>query len=77
MDQGVMSQVFQAVQAATRRTGGAFGGGGGGAGFVPTGTYQVVVTINGQTTRVPLRVERVNGGDGAGPLFGGDDEREP
>jgi hypothetical protein len=78
MDQGVLSQVFQAVQAATRRTGGAFGGRGGGAGFVPTGTYQVVVTINGQTTRVPLRVERVSGGDGAGPLFGGDDdEREP
>jgi hypothetical protein len=73
-----MSQVFQAVQAATRTRGG-FGGRGGLAPLVPTGTYQVVVTINGQTTRVPLRVERVSGGDGAGPLFGGDEDdgREP
>jgi hypothetical protein len=80
MDQGVLSQVFQAVQAATRRSGGpgGFFGRGGGAGFVPVGTYQVVVVVNGETTRVPLRVERVNGGDGAGPLFGvGDDEHEP
>jgi len=64
IDQGVLSQALQAVRAATRRTGGFSFGGPGGAEYVPTGTYQVVVTINGQTTRVPLRVERV-GGDGA------------
>lgn len=79
IDQGVLSQVFQAVQAATRNRGGGPGGRGGLAPLVPTGTYQVVVTINGQTTRVPLRVERVSGGDGAGPVFGGDEDdgRDP
>ena len=34
------------------------------------------VTIDGKTTRVPLRVERVSGGDGTGGFFGGED-REP
>jgi photosystem II stability/assembly factor-like uncharacterized protein len=77
MDPGAMSQIFQAIQAANRGRG--FGGrpGAGLAPFVPTGTYTVAVTINGETTRVPLRVERVNGSDGSGPLFGEEGEREP
>jgi hypothetical protein len=68
-----MSQVFGALRGVLGR--GGFGGRGfGGAPLVPTGTYMVAVTINGETTRVPLRVERVNGSDGSGPVFGGDDE---
>ncbi|GLC23700.1 WD40/YVTN/BNR-like repeat-containing protein [Roseisolibacter agri] len=75
MDQGAMSQVFQAIQAASRGRGqGGFGGRGGGAPLVPTGTYQVAVTINGQTTKVPLRVERVSGTDASGPAFEEEDE---
>ena len=72
-----MAQVFQAIQAASRGRGqGGFGGRGGFAPLVPTGTYMVAVTINGQTTKVPLRVERVSGTDGAGPAFGEDEEEE-
>jgi photosystem II stability/assembly factor-like uncharacterized protein len=61
MDQAGLTQVFQAIQAANRGRGQGGGFGGGGAAFVPTGTYMVSVTINGQTTRVPLRVERMGG----------------
>ncbi len=80
MDASNMGTVFQAIQAATRGRG--FGGGGGfggGSGLVPTGTYQVAVTIDGQTTRVPLRVERVSGSGGVSPFPGDEDEpgREP
>ena len=74
-DQTGMATVFQAIQAATRQRGGG-GFGRGGAPMVPTGTYVVAVTINGQTTRVPLRVERINGGDGSGSAFGGEDDEE-
>lgn len=74
-DAGAMSQVFSALRGALGR--GALGGRGfGGAGFVQTGTYMVAVTVNGETTKVPLRVERVSGGDGAGPFIGEDDEEE-
>jgi hypothetical protein len=34
----------------------------------------VSVTINGETTRVPLRVERMTGAAGTTPVIGGDDE---
>jgi hypothetical protein len=82
MDASAMGQVFQAIQAANRGRGGGGGGGGGfgggGAPLVPTGTYQVAVTINGQTTKVPLRVERVNGAGGTIAVVGEDDEdRDP
>jgi hypothetical protein len=43
---------------------------------VPTGTYLAHVTINGQTTRVPIRVERLSGGEGGGSFFGADDSDE-
>jgi hypothetical protein len=72
-----MTQLFQAIQASQRRAGRGGGGfGGGGAPFVPTGTYLVAVTINGETTKVPLRVERMNGSDGSGPQFGGEEDDE-
>ena len=78
MDQSGMAAAFQAIQAALRGRGGGGGGGfGGGASLVPTGTYQVAVTINGQTTRVPLRVERVSGSGGAAAFGGEEEEREP
>jgi hypothetical protein len=75
-DASQMQSVFGVLQNAFRGRGGlGFGGGGRGiAGLVPTGTYQVAVTIDGKTTKVPLRVERVSGGDGTGGFFGGDDE---
>jgi hypothetical protein len=76
-DQSAMMQLFQAIQASQRRAGRGGGGfGGGGAPFVPTGTYLVAVTINGETTKVPLRVERMNGTDGSGPAFGGEEDGE-
>jgi hypothetical protein len=73
IDQEVLSQVRTAVRAARRRTGGGAEDGAESA-YVPTGTYQVVVTIDGQSTRVPLRVERVGSAGGAGPAIGGGDD---
>ncbi len=75
VDQEVLAQVRSAVRAARRRSGG--GDESAEAAYVPTGTYQVIVTIDGQSTRVPLRVERVGSGGGAGPAIGGGDGREP
>ena len=58
------------------RGGGGGGFGGAGAGLANTGDYLVHVTLGGQTYRVPLHVERINGGaDGANP-FGGDDDHD-
>ena len=56
--------------AALRAVLGRGAGGRQGIPLVPTGTYLVVVTANGQSTRLPLRVERVSGGDGTGASSG-------
>jgi hypothetical protein len=70
-DQGALSAMFSAFQTAMRGRNPFFGDGARGAApLVPTGTYTAAVTINGVTTRVPLRVERVSGGDGSGSAFG-------
>lgn len=57
------------------RGGGGGGFGGAGAGTAGTGDYLVHLTINGQTFRQPLHVERISGSD-AGSPFGGDDEHD-
>ena len=61
-----------------RPTGGRGGGGGfggrGGGGLVDTGDYLVTMTVDGQTYRQVLRVERASGSaDDIGPLGGGDE----
>lgn len=77
MDMGAMSNIFGAFREVMGGRGGGFiGGRGGAAPLVPTGTYLAHVTINGQTTRVPIRVERLSGGEGGGSFFGADDSDE-
>jgi hypothetical protein len=73
MDMGAMGNIFGAFREVLGR---GFGGGGrgGAAPMVPTGTYLAHVTINGQVTRVPIRVERLSGGDGGGSLFGASED---
>jgi hypothetical protein len=69
--------VAQAIQAALRQRGAGGGGfGAGGPALVPTGTYQVAITINGQTTKVPLRVELVGGSGVVNAIAGEEDEDE-
>jgi hypothetical protein len=62
IDQGVLSEVFQAL-----RSSGAIQGGFGRrnqAPLVATGDYLVTITVNGQSMRQVLRVDRVSGGNG-------------
>jgi photosystem II stability/assembly factor-like uncharacterized protein len=72
-DQETMQEIFGAVRSAMGRgfSFGGFGGGRGGAPTVGTGDYLVSITVNGQTLRRVLRVERMNGGAGSG--FGFDE----
>ncbi|GJG88796.1 hypothetical protein tb265_39770 [Gemmatimonadetes bacterium T265] len=59
--------------------GGLFGGSGGRRGpapVVPSGDYLVTLTVGGRQYRQLLRVERLSGGDDAGPAFGDDGERD-
>ncbi len=60
---------------------GGFGlfGGGRGRGAAPavaSGDYLVTLTVNGQRYRQLLRVERLSGGDDAGPAIGEDENRD-
>ncbi len=62
------------------RGGGGLFGGGRGRGAAPavaSGDYLVTLTVGGQRYRQLLRVERLSGGDDAGPAFGDDDRRDP
>ena len=67
MDQNELFAIIRAT--------GAMGGGGGGGGFgggVPVaepGDYLVSMTVDGQTYRQTLRVERMVGGGGSGLPF--------
>lgn len=61
----------------------AVGGRGGGGGFggagqslANTGDYLVTMTVNGQTFKQTLRVERVSGSDEANPQFGEDENHD-
>ena len=64
------SQLFDIMRALGVTAGGGGGGGfGGGAPSVSTGDYLVSMTVDGQTIRQTLRVERLSGGDSGGFPF--------
>jgi len=56
--------------------GGGGGFGGGAANLANTGDYLVTMTVNGQTYKQTLRVERMAGGGEAGGPFGEDDQHD-
>ncbi|MGA9836206.1 MAG: hypothetical protein WBQ26_02700, partial [Gemmatimonadaceae bacterium] len=56
------------------RGGGGFFGRGGGPGIVDAGNYLVTISVNGDTQKQVLHVERLPGGGAAGGFgFGADD----
>jgi photosystem II stability/assembly factor-like uncharacterized protein len=73
-DQETMQEIMRALRQPGQRGGGfgGFGGGGGQAPIVSTGDYLVSITVDGQTERRVLRVERVRGSGDSG--FGFDIE---
>ncbi|MBX9928788.1 MAG: hypothetical protein K2X99_07735, partial [Gemmatimonadaceae bacterium] len=79
-DQNQMMGVMQALAGGRGGLGGLFGGGGrrgAQSPFVSTGEYLVSITVNGQTMKQKLRVERVSGSGGGGGFFEEEEDREP
>ena len=66
MDQ---SQLFDIMRAIGMTGGGGGGFGGGGIPIAETGDYLVSITVDGQTMKQPLRVERLAGGASSGFPF--------
>lgn len=65
MDQSDLFAIMRAIGV----TGGGGGGFGGGGSVAEPGTYLVSMTVDGQTYRQTLRVERATGGETAGFPF--------
>ncbi len=68
LDQTVLFDIMRAV-GVTQGGGGGGGFGGGGAGVVEPGDYLVTMTVDGQSYKQTLRVERRSGGGGSGFPF--------
>ncbi len=70
-DQETMREIFTAVRRALGRGFSLGGRRGGGGGLVNTGDYLASITVNDETMRQTIRVERLSGGGGFG--FGFDE----